>query len=234
MITDLIEQARNNPPIFHLDSLCRYQEWINGKYFLDGSETINAVDVDISRVIGHDQIYAAMTWAQMLHGLKRMKLMLKELAQDSDYYLRHQLEPDWSFIEVGDKLFISSGKHRTVILRYLAHYNPEHFSEGPIARGVQLYKRKLDHETTELVEAISRKIEPYEYLRFRYAGALMGERRWQLINQCQGLTWNLTRSQLEELNQDLAVTNHIKRILGRGYHARFRRSIWTGFGPDLD
>lgn len=234
MITNLLDQAIKNPPSFHLNRLCVYQDWINGKYFLDQSEYIKATNIDVSRVIGHEQGYGEMSWLEMLHGLKRIESNLKELARNPTYYLSCEEKPHWSFVEVDDKIFISSGKHRTTVLRYLAHYNPEHFKTGPIARGVQLFRRHLDYETMDLVNAINQRIEAFPHLSFRYIGGHMGERRWQLSNQSQNSFWNLTRGQIEELSHDLSETSFIKRLIGRGYQACFRESMCTGLGPNLD
>lgn len=233
MITDLLGQVKIAPPVFHQDTLFVYHHWQNGKYFLDKSESINATDVDVSQVIGHDQGYGCLSWAEMLYGLKRIDSNLKELARNPAYYLSSEKKPHWSFLEVDNKIFISSGKHRTTVLRYLAHYNPDHFEAGPIARGVQLYKRHLDYETIDLVNAINQKIEAFPHLGFSYIGDRMGERRWELSNRSQGSVWKLTRPQIEELCHDLSQTSYIKRLLGRGYQAYFRKAYgWLGRSLD--
>lgn len=223
MNTDLIQRATSDPPDFHHTNLCRYRDWAaTDKYVLDQSETNIAAEIDVSRVVGHDQGYGEMTWAYMLQNLKRIDRRLKELASNSDYYLSHENKRDWVFIEVDDKIFISTGKHRTTILRYLAHYNPEHFPQGPIARGVTVHKRYRDHQISDLVTDIHRKIVGYPHLSFKYIGIHSGEMRWHLINANQNFVSTLTRAQLAEFHHDLSESNFFKRVIGRGYHRILR------------
>lgn len=234
MITDLVQQVKIKPPYFHDAQLYLYRDWEIEKFFLDKEDYLMSESIDVSRVIGHSQGYGEMTWGYMIHNLKRIEARLKEVAHNPGYYLNDQEKTDWSFIEVDDQLFLSSGKHRTTVLRYLAHYNPSEFPEGPIARKVKVTKRYLDHETMELVGTINRLVQQYPHLCFRYVGKHLSEHRWQLLNQTQNSGWVVTHGQLGELNDDLSTTSALKRLLGRGYQACFRRSIWTGLGPSFD
>ena len=223
MITDLYACVQNEPPDFHSDELCVYRNWASEIFFLEEDEHLKSVNVDISKVIGHDQIYGVMTWQYMLHNLKRIESRLQDLADTPGYYTDDAVKDDWSFIEVEDQLFIDDGKHRTTILRYLAYYNPSEFPDGAIARNVELTRRHIDYQTMDLVCSVKKKLKPYEHMKIEYIGDPYRGHKWQLLNLSQDNGQILFRDQLAELDHDLTTTNFIKRLIGKGYHASLRR-----------
>lgn len=226
MNTDILEQIASQPPPFHEGKLCTYRDWAADKYVSEVlHQPITAV-VDLRDVIGHGQGYGELTWGGMLGKLSRLESRLKELQQNPTYYLSLEGKHDWSFIKVEGKLFIDQGKHRSVILRYLAHYNPSLFPNGPVVSGVKVIPREVDWELTDLVEGVKRGVARFEYLQFRDISAVAGEKRWQLINRRQEQSWIFTRQELPQLKGDLDRSTPLNRFLGKGNHRRFRVSKW--------
>ena len=130
--TNIQALNKQNPAPFSNDIIYNYDTYLrkNGIYLKDSSERYMS-SIPLDQVVGIDQMYGDdSTWGQCLEGrwLKRLERGLIELENNPQYYLSDCELKNLSFLKIEDKYFISTGKHRTIIARFLAHFNPEVFS----------------------------------------------------------------------------------------------------------
>ena len=113
-----------------------------------------------------------MTWRYMLGNLKRISKNLNEAAKNPDYYLG-RMGADVTFIDIDGQLFISSGKHRSTIAKYLAYYNPHKFVDGPVINGVDVIKYEVNHALMNQVEALRSKLatDDFNHVMLRWIGS---------------------------------------------------------------
>ena len=98
--------------------------------------------VDLSKVVGttHPD-YCGKTWGQLkpvpgtsegdfinnrdvaFQGLKRAVGNIQCLERNPEYYFSDEEKDHWSFYQIGDEYYISSGNNRTVIGRLFLHLN---------------------------------------------------------------------------------------------------------------
>ena len=121
--------------------------------FIEKDRIVENDSIHLSNIVGHDQGYGKMTWEYMLSNLKRIDRRYSELERTPEYFLRGHDYEAWSFINFEGAYFISSGKHRTTIARYLAHYNPEYFPENKI-HGVTVVHYSVDKVAMDNYEDI--------------------------------------------------------------------------------
>lgn len=185
-------------------------------------------DVDVSKVVGHSQGYGPLTWYDLISGkgTKRIARALRELSDNPDYYLSFDKKKDWSFIEVEDRYYICTGKHRTAVLRYFAHFNPQLFESGPVIKGVDIIRRKIDYELESTIKRIRRLLNnsSLSHLRFGIVNGDRESRRFYLANEASNFGYLfIDREQLCNVADHLEQDSTVKRIFGKGYSAYFRK-----------
>ncbi|WHI45954.1 hypothetical protein ACJJIW_11660 [Microbulbifer sp. JMSA004] len=137
--------------------------------------------VDLSKVVGttHPD-YCGKTWGQLkpipgtsdgdfmnnrevaLQGLKRAIVNVKALEKNPSYYFDDNEKTHWSFYQIDDKYYISSGNHRTVIGRLFLHLN----NQEQLVHGVTItpaeFKKKseIDHNSPSLISRFIAWIRP--------------------------------------------------------------------------
>lgn len=152
---ELIELA---PPLFNEQRLLRCSDVISALFLKHDVTFLKNVSVDLNKVIGIDQPYNNKTWNDILNGQPTQRESVKNRAvTDTEYYLQDRIRypADWSFSEIEGVYFMANGKHRTVTARYLAHYNPEKFPDGPIFKGFTVKRYSVDTEMMERYQSLT-------------------------------------------------------------------------------
>jgi hypothetical protein len=229
---DLRTLASRTPPPFDRKKIYTMEPW-NYQLFYEDSEfdNIEGANVNLESMVGHAQAYGEMDWNKMLFGLKRTEKSLKLLKNNPEYFLSDSYKSGWSFIEIDGSLFVSQGKHRTGILRYLAHFNPSQFPDGPIARGVYLTRRFVDHATMDNLFFINQLLRTPEFshLTLKYVSYNDDKKEFRLINKkadrySMDRMRSLCRAELPELANELKASTRLKRWLEPGIQRHFRKS----------
>lgn len=131
--TNIQALNKQNPAPFSNDIIHNYGTYLrNNDIYLKDDREHYVASIPLDQVVGIEQMYGDdSTWGQCIEGrwLKRLKPRLIELEDNPQYYLSEVELPNLSFIKVGSKYFISTGKHRTIIARFLSYFNPEVFSK---------------------------------------------------------------------------------------------------------
>jgi len=126
--------------------------------------------VDLSKVVGTThRDYCGKTWGQLkpvpgtseadfisnrdvaFQGLKRAVGNIQSLERNPDYYVSDEEKDHWSFYQVGDEYYISSGNNRTVIGRLFLHLN----GRKEIVHGVVVTPAELKKESEVEPEHLS-------------------------------------------------------------------------------
>lgn len=165
--TNIQDLNKQKPAPFSDDVIYNYGTYLReNNIYLKDDVKYYVDSIPIDNIVGIDQMYGDdSTWGQCLEGrwLKRLDRNLVDLEINPQYYLSENELSSLSFIKVEDKYFIRAGKHRTIIARFLAYFNPEVFSErSPF----QFAKVAEYHVDTEYVYLKRR----FEALAVKYAG----------------------------------------------------------------
>ncbi|MCR9306509.1 hypothetical protein [Vibrio diabolicus] len=168
--TNIQALNKQNPAPFSDDIIYNYGTYLreNDIYLKDDAEHYMA-SIPLDQVVGIDQMYGDdSTWGQCLEGrwLKRLERRLVELENNPQYYLSEGELQNLSFLKIGDKYFISAGKHRTIIARFLAYFNPEVFrgrSPFELAKVTEYY---IDTEYTSFKRRFEAVADNYPSLTF--------------------------------------------------------------------
>lgn len=157
MILDSFNFSKNPFPDFHNHKLLSFRKVADDHFWLPPVERVIG-DVDLRAVIGLNRAGTGyddeVSWGELAMGCPRLKSNLKMLDYNPLFYLEQQQVTDWCFTECEGHVFIGpSGRHRSIILRCLAHANPDIFPQGPIAKSVHILKAKVDRPARELDEA---------------------------------------------------------------------------------
>ncbi|MBF4374453.1 hypothetical protein [Vibrio anguillarum] len=156
--TNIRELNNISPAPFSEELIICESDYVKDKgiYLYPDSEKIQG-DVPLDRIIGHSQIYDEMKWGDCLQGryLKRIDRCLQELQENPEYYLSCSEKSGLSFIKIENDYFIVSGKHRTVVARFLAHFNADTFREHTPLRNVTIHQKRVDYDFM----SFSRKVE---------------------------------------------------------------------------
>jgi len=228
MNTDIRKLAEEDSPDFHNDVLEKMCDVYNPdlRFFRPDTKT-ESVDVNINKVIGHDQMYQPMSWSYMLEHLKRINRRCKDLAENPSYYMKRQKEDKCLFIETEGNYFISAGKHRTTVLKYLAHFNPDIFPDGPIMRGVEVISRQIDYALEKDIERIKILLDRSElqHLRLGIKREFSREVSFYIANDARQTRYIfLTRDELPVMIEALESDNLLQRMFGKEYSRYFRKS----------
>lgn len=117
-------------------------------------------------------MYGDMTWGQCLNGkgLKRIESNLEHLERNPSYYLSESEKTGLSLKKIGDNYFISTGKHRVILARFLEHFNPDVFNSVSPLRNIDVYEYFLDTEFMDFQREISalEKAFPELYFNLTY------------------------------------------------------------------
>lgn len=128
--------------------------------------------VDLSKVVGttHPD-YCGKTWGQLkpvlgtsegdfinnravaFQGLKRAVGNVRALERNPNYYFSDEKKDHWSFYQIGDEYYISSGNNRTVIGRLFLHLNcREQVVHGVVITAAQFKKEpEIERESLSLI-----------------------------------------------------------------------------------
>ncbi|AQU82653.1 MULTISPECIES: hypothetical protein [unclassified Halomonas] len=125
--------------------------------------------VDLSKVVGttHPD-YCDKTWGELkpipgtsegdfinnrdvaFQGLKRAVVNIQSLERNPDYYFSDEEKEHWSFYQIGDEYYISTGNNRTVIGRLFLHLN----EQEEVVHGVRVtpaeFKKEPEVESEHL------------------------------------------------------------------------------------
>lgn len=168
MNTDLLNENNLNPTPFSKDIIFNYHNYLQrNDLYLCAREETKFQSVPLEQVIGIDQMYGDdATWGDCLEGtwLKRIKSNLAELQENPSYYTNEEEKNGLSFIKVEDMYFISTGKHRTIIARFLSHFNPEEFPNSEL-KNVQVTEYFLDREFIEMKATLTDLAKSYPNLK---------------------------------------------------------------------
>ena len=170
IVTDLVRLNENAPAPFSETIIHNYHTYLeaNGVYLQNRvEEKVEAVPVE--QIVGIHQMYGDdANWGDCLQGswLNRINQNLEQLRSNPDYYLNDTCKAGMSFIKIEDKYFIETGKHRTVIARFLAYFNPNLFEESPL-KSIPVIEYFIDHEFTEMKVRLLELAERHPQLEFK-------------------------------------------------------------------
>lgn len=169
MNTELQILNKQTPAPFSHDTLINYGKYINSNNIcLTSGQCYYRGDIPMDKIVGIDQMYGDGTWGDCLEGtwLKRIAENLDELRSNPGYYLNAQHEY-LSFIKVGEDYFISEGKHRSILARFLAHFNPEIFAGTSPLRNVPITEYFIDTDYLDIKERVDNIAQRYPHLVFK-------------------------------------------------------------------
>lgn len=223
----LRELAEATPPEFDQKEIFSISPWNHRLFYHDDyeKEIIRNAEVNLNNVVGHTQMYPYLSWNKLLFSIRRSTRNLEKLEGNPEYYLSGSPKSDWTFIDIDGSLFIDQGKHRTGILRYLAHFNPRIFYDGPIAKGVTVTKRHVDHDTMDYTMEIQAllKEEPFSHLTFSYNANWMGDDQFSIFNkrrprnyQHDQRYYRFTKHDLPYVCDELSTTTRWRRLFEGG------------------
>ncbi|MCG9575353.1 hypothetical protein L1D14_03795 [Vibrio tubiashii] len=168
--TNLQQLNNDQKAPFSDDTIHNYGTYIReNNIYLQHKVDRHVEDIPIDKIVGIDQMYGDGTWGECLEGswLKRLERNLTELSDKPNYYLTDTAKDGISFIKIGDMYFIKQGKHRTIIARFLAHFNPDHFTNVSPLRNVEVTEYFIDQEYLEMKAKIEEVAAQYPDLEFR-------------------------------------------------------------------
>lgn len=168
--TDIQALNKQEPAPFSDGIIHNFDTYLraNNIYLKDEKEHFVA-PIPLERVIGIDQMYGDdATWGDCLEGrwLKRLTHNLTDLNRNPDYYLSDAEMDGLSFNKVGENYFIRTGKHRTIIAKFLAHFNPEVFSGRSPFQQASVTEYFVDTEFTDLKRRFEEIAKKYPALSF--------------------------------------------------------------------
>ncbi|MGF1822749.1 hypothetical protein [Vibrio splendidus] len=169
IVTDLVRLNENAPAPFSETIIHNYHTYLeaNGVYLQNRVEQkVEAVPVE--QVVGIHQMYGDdANWGDCLQGawLKRINPNLEQLRSNPEYYLNDTCKAGMSFIKIEDKYFIETGKHRTVIAKFLAYFNPSVFEESPL-RSIPVTEYFIDHDFITMKANLLEIANSYPQLQF--------------------------------------------------------------------
>ncbi|MDI4652625.1 MULTISPECIES: hypothetical protein [Pseudoalteromonas] len=169
MNTEIQTLNNQTPAPFSHDNLINYGEYKNSNNIcLTSEQRYFRGDIPMDKIVGIDQMYGDGTWGECLEGkwLKRIASNLEELRANPEYFLSDQ-HHNLSFIKVGDNYFISEGKHRSVIARFLAHFNPERFTGVSPLRNVSITEYFIDTQYLDIKRKVDNIAQRYPHLVFK-------------------------------------------------------------------
>lgn len=231
MKTDLQLLNEKFPAPFGDDIIQNYNEYIiENDIYLWSEEKQLVTDIPLDMVTGIDQGYGGKTWAQCLNGawLDRLSTIMSDLKRKPYYYLRDCPKFDMDFIKVGDDYFIRQGKHRTVIARFLAHYNPEYFSDRSPLKNIPVREYFIDNKYPKIKAVLFEieKLHPELHFNLERTTALDDEKflRVQSISGHEIMKC-ISRLQVDEVLSRHNVFNTFTEI----QRDEFPRAIGTKF-----
>lgn len=228
MNTDIRKLAADDLPHFHDDVVENMCDIYNPDLrFFRPDKTIESVDVNLNKVVGHAQMYQPMSWSYMLQHLKRINQCCKDLAENPSYYMKIQEGDKCLFIETEGNYFISAGKHRTTVLKYFAHFNSGIFPDGPIMRGADVISRQIDYALEKDIERIKSLLDKskFQHLRLGIKRQLAREVSFYIANDARQVKYTfLTRDELPVMIEALESDNLLQRMFGNEYSKYFRKS----------
>lgn len=147
--TNLQELEKTNPAPFSNQAVENFFEKFtkNGIYFREAAASDTTItDVPVANIIGIDQLSCLGTWRSALFGAgtERMSRRLDDLQINPDYYLGCTPKQGIKLLKVNNDYYIKAGKHRCIIAKYLAHFNPE-CDELKFLRGVEVVTQHIDY-----------------------------------------------------------------------------------------
>ena len=169
--TNIQALNKQDPAPFSDDIIHNYCTYLkdNNIYLTNGKKDYIA-PIPLNRVIGIDQGYGDdATWGQCLEGrwLKRLKRNLIDLEDNPQYYLPEVDQPSPSFTKIGADYFIIAGKHRTIIAKFLSHFNPQVFRNRSPFEFAKVTEYFIDTEFTSIKNRFDAIANTYSSLIFK-------------------------------------------------------------------
>lgn len=167
--TNLRELNALNPAIFANDLIICQSDYLDKTaIYLHPEYNKIQGNVPLDRVVGHSQMYDEMTWGDCLAGryLKRIDSGLRWLEANPSYYLDSSPKEGVAFTKIGNDYFIITGKHRTVIARFLQYYNQNVFASASPLSNVSIFERTVDYQYMALIKEVDMLKELYPNLEF--------------------------------------------------------------------
>ena len=183
---DLHRLNEESPAPFGNDTIHNFYQYLrDNDLYLHAESKSLVMDIPLDKIVGIDQMYGGKTWAQCLNGswLKRIDSNLSRLKETPEYYLCDRPKKDIYFTKVNDKYFIVAGKHRTIISRFLAHFNKDVFNDRSPLRNISVTEYFVDTEYTRIKHEIAEVEKLYPHLKFELEHTTSVDSRRCLIIQ---------------------------------------------------
>lgn len=119
-------------------------------------------DVNLNLVVGHDQwLVRSYTWREALHNSEKILVNLERCANNPEFYLESFEGSDIYYISYQGHYYIDTeGFHRTIIARYLAHYN----GHEPIIRNARVRRIVFNTYRLELLNRLDSILKTFPHL----------------------------------------------------------------------
>lgn len=211
--TNIREYLDKTPPNFYGEKLVQLDEYVEESIRLFSSQTSKIEDVDATKIIGHNQCYSTIPWGRLCSDPERLDLSLSELKAEPEYYLDDDVEKiHWSFINIEDKYFIESGKHRTLIFKCLHYYNPNFFKDGAIIKDVMVTTMCIDSELEKVVHKIAAILatQKYQHLKLRFWKELGSNYQFEIKNKATNRAKVYSQEDIVDFLDILETSNSLK------------------------
>jgi|TARA_R100000027_G_scaffold46396_1_gene35303 hypothetical protein len=222
MRTNLVELANANPPPFDsLEPIPDFDDVESDMILCETPTVDHGVSVPLAKIVGLDRpdVYN-VSWNWLLRNQKK-KLSYKELEGNPEYYLGADSPNGMKYTELNGEYYVAGdGKHRTVIAKYLAHFNPDHFPTEPVIPNATVYRYAVDYQLMERFRAAKRKLEKkgLNHISLRWVSTHQGKGkgRFHLYNPNreyhEGYTYS--KADFHELESLISRSNLYNRWLG--------------------
>lgn len=203
--------------LIHMDDYIR----INDLLFIDEITDTNAL-LPIDKIIGVSRLHPEFIWGSFLncrgsHG--KMEDALSALAKNPDYYLFDEKKEYWSFYKIDDEYFISEGKHRTVTVRFFAHFNPQIFGENPMIRYCTVMEKIVDREFISFKKEINRLMPQHKNIKSFITHCVNDEKYSVMISVNGNYTHCFYRSELPMLVNALQEPCLLEWVRGNKFYS---------------
>lgn len=222
MRTNLVELANGNPPPF--DSLEPVPDFddVEENLILCETPTIeHGVSVPLDKIVGLDRsdVYN-VSWNWLLRN-QRNKLSYNQLEGNPEYYVGADSPNGMEYTELNGEFYVAGdGKHRTVIAKYLAHFNPDHFPIEPVIPNATVYRYVVDDQFMVRFRSVKRKLVKkgltHMSLQWVTFTQCKGNGKFHLFNPKreyqEGFTYS--KADFHELEKLISTSNFYNRRLG--------------------
>lgn len=226
--TNLVDLNRDKPAPFSSEKMVDFFEYTKQENFFF-KEEFNYYEgcVPIDKMVGTSQRHKVREWGDALLYMKRIKQRLNCLKENPDYYRDQDKKDHITYIKVNENYFADDGVHRTVIAKFLLHFNSEFFGDKPVLGTVGIRELALDHSFMRLKSEIDKLVSRNSNLQIQQWSYKTSGNEWRIANKVNTLCvvdkkkeiLHFNLSELEDLANALKKPNFLKKLNRDRYHS---------------